>query len=386
MNYTTIQDTELLFDGLSAETAYLFKIRAVNKGGYSDWSDFGATTKMNPLEFAIQGIVGETTAENQGNSLFRLFDFEEGEIWHTRYSVNALPFDLVMDLRTINQVDKFEYLPRDNAGNGTILRGSVYYSMDKANWTEAGTFEWQRNSNTKVFEFTSKPTARYIKINITEAVGGYGSGRELYVFKVPGTENYLPGDINNDKQIDRNDLISYINYTGLRRGDADFEGYISRGDLNQNDLIDAYDISVVAAQLDGGVTRRRTDKVSGNIEISTAKRSYNKDEIVEIKIKGMNLSAVNALSFALPYNVQDYEFVGIQSLNMKEMENLTNDRLHTNGEKALYPTFVNIGNKETIEGDVELFVIRLKARRNVRFELKAIDGFLVDKNLNTCKF
>lgn len=60
----------------------------------------------------------------------------------------------------------------------------------------------------------------------------------------------MPGDINNDGKIDRNDLTSYINYTGLRKGDSDFEGYISNGDINKNGLIDAYDISVVATQLE----------------------------------------------------------------------------------------------------------------------------------------
>lgn len=59
-----------------------------------------------------------------------------------------------------------------------------------------------------------------------KAVGDYGTGRELYVFKVPGTESYLPGDINNDKLIDRNDLTSYTNYTGLRKEMQIFEGYI----------------------------------------------------------------------------------------------------------------------------------------------------------------
>lgn len=68
------------------------------------------------------------------------------------------------------------------------------------------------------------------------------------------------------------------------------------------------------------------------------------------------------------------------------MENLTNDRLHTNGVKSLYPTFVNVGYKEAIEGDSDLFIIKLKAKRNVKFELKAIDGFLVDKNLNFIVF
>ncbi|MDR1091285.1 MAG: DUF5110 domain-containing protein, partial [Prevotella sp.] len=151
MLYTTIKDTELLFDGLDAETAYSFKLRAVNKDGYSDWTTFSVTTKENPLEFAIEGIVGQTTAENQGRSLNRLFDFEEGELWHTKYNVNALPFDLIMDLKTINRLDKFHYIPRDNAGNGTLLKGSVYYSMDRETWNEAGTFEWMRNNETKIF-------------------------------------------------------------------------------------------------------------------------------------------------------------------------------------------------------------------------------------------
>ena len=89
---------------------------------------------------------------------------------------------------------------------------------------------------------------------------------------MPGTESYLQGDINADGKIDGNDLTSYTNYTGLRKGDSDFEGYISNGDINKNGLIDAYDISVVATQLEGGVDNRGTEKVDGTIEISTSKQ------------------------------------------------------------------------------------------------------------------
>ena len=386
MNYSTIKDTELLFEGLDVETTYDFKIRAVNKDGHSDWSAFNATTKKDPLEFAIHGITGETTAANQGRSLRRLFDFEEGEVWHTKYNEKAVPFDLIMDLKSINQVEKFHYLPRENAGNGTLLKGTVYYSMDKENWTEAGAFDWKRDNEVKTFTFAQAPTARYIKMSVTEAVGDYGSGQEIYVFKVPGTESYLPGDINNDKFVDENDLTSYTNYTGLRRGDADFEGYISNGDLNRNGLIDAYDISAVATQLEGGADGVRGQKVKGSLSISTPKHAYSKDETVEILVKGIDLHLVNALSFALPYNPADYEFIGVQPVGMKAMENLTNDRLHTNGTKALYPTFVNIGEREALEGDSDLFIIKLKARRNVKFDLKAIDGFLVDKMLGVQRF
>ena len=387
MLYTTIKNTELLFDGLNAETDYTFKIRSVNKDGYSDWASFGVKTKSNPLEFAIKGIRGEVTAEEQdGFEIFRLFDFAElGDMFHTKYRKNAIPFDMIIDLRTVNQLDKFHYLSRQDGGNGTMLRGFVSYSMDKENWTPVDSFKFERNGDVKIFEFKNKPKARYIKLNITEGVGNYGSGRELYVFKVPGTESYLPGDINNDKKIDSNDLTSYMNYTGLRKGDSDFD-YVSAGDINQNGLIDAYDISVVATQLDGGIEEQDTAKVAGTIGISAPKQSYNKDEIVEVKVTGTDLKAVNALSFALPYDQQDYEFVGIEPLNLKVMENLTYDRLHTNGQKALYPTFVNLGDKEVLEGTTDLFILKLKAKRKVKFNLKAIDGILVDKDLNMSKF
>ncbi|MDR1723779.1 MAG: discoidin domain-containing protein [Tannerella sp.] len=390
MLYSTIKATDLLFENLEAETDYTFRLRAVNKDVKSEWTEIKATTKSNPLEFAITGLMGETSAENQGRSLTRLFDFEEGELWHTRYDVNALPFDLIIDLKTINTIDKFHYLPRENAGNGTLLKGSVSTSFDKKNWTPAGSFEWERNADTKIFIFDNKPTARYVRLSITDGVGGYGSGRELYVFKLPGTESYLPGDLNNDGKIDANDLTSYRNYIGLRRGDGDFDGYIGNGDLNRNGLIDAYDVSTaaIAIPLPGQTDFRRLGfaTIGGDVSIRPAKQSYNAGETVEIRVSGDSLKAVNAISFALEYNPADYEYIGIDTLGTNGFEDMTVDRLHSNGHKSLYPTFVNTGGKPLIEGSRELFVIKLKAKRKIRYALKPTDGFIVDRRLNIRTF
>jgi hypothetical protein len=71
---------------------------------------------------------------------------------------------------------------------------------------------------------------------------------------------------------------------------------------------------------------------------------------------------------------------------MAQMENLTRDRLHSNGTKALYPMFVNVGEQDVISGDRDLFVIKLRAKRALKFDLRVIDGFLVDKNLETIRF
>ena len=67
------------------------------------------------------------------------------------------------------------------------------------------------------------------------------------------------------------------------------------------------------------------------------------------------------------------------------MENLTNDRLHSNGEKVLYPAFVNLGKQEALEGNSDLFIIKFKAKQKVNFNLKPMQMMLVDKNLNTLK-
>ena len=386
MIYSTIKRNHLLLEDLRPETTYSMKLRAVNADGASEWTEFAATTKSDPLEWAIKGIVAETTCKNQGGEgVNRLFDFDESNLWHTAWGKKAVPFNLVMDLNSIGQVEKFIYLPRQNGGNGTLLNGTIYYSMDKKNWTEAGTFDW-KGGDAKEFLFKEKPVMRFIKIAVSKAVGDFGSGRELYVFRVPGTESYIPGDLNLDGKVDENDLTSYMNYTGLRRGDGDFDGYISKGDLNLNGLIDAFDIAHVAVKLEDGIERSRRDSLAGEVTVTANKKVYNAGETIEIQVKGRGLHGVNALSFALPYKEQEMEYVGTEALGMKAMHNLTTDRLHTNGQKALYPTFVNLGDKETLEGDVDLLTIRFKAKSRLTLKLNVTDGLLVDRQLNTQDF
>lgn len=386
MRYATIRDTMLRFEDLQAETDYGFRVRAVNAGGVSPWCDIAACTKSDPLEFAIRSLRGKTSCPNQGGQgIDRLFNFDEGDVWHTQWSAKATPFEMVIDLCSVNILDRFDYLPRQDAGNGTLGRGRVFTSMDRANWTPAGEFDW-KGADVKSFTFAEQPTARYIRIEVDSAAGGYGSGRELYVFRVPGSESYLPGDINQDQRIDENDLTSYMNYTGLRQGDGDFEGYISKGDLNANGLIDAYDISTVATRLDGGAGRPDSLSLAGEITLTTPKNAYKAGEVIEIRVEGRGLQAVNALSFALPYDAQQLEFLGVEAPNLQQMRNFTNDRLHTNGQKALYPTFVNVGKRPTVEGDVQLMVIRFRARTDLKSNFQARDGLLVDQGLHQKTF
>ena len=98
------------------------------------------------------------------------------------------------------------------------------------------------------------------------------------------------------------------------------------------------------------------------------------------------MQEINALSMIIPYNESEMQFVSIEPKAVSEMKNMTNDSLHSNGDKVLYPTFVNIGNQHTLADDAELFVIHFKALRPVNTKTLKMNGMLVDKSLNTKNF
>lgn len=371
--YSTIRGTAFTLEDLQPETNYEVRVRAVNKDGKGEWMREKFRTSPDPLRFAIHGITAEATIPSQpGQSIKHLFDFDEGTTWHTAWNQpNSTPFDIIIDLHVVTQIDSLRYVPRPDHGNGTITRAQVSYSLDRKAWKDFNPAAHQ----------VSEPV-RYLRFHVEEARGGFGSGQQIYVFRNPEAEMYIPGDINHDNRIDENDFTSYMNYTGLRRGDGDYEGYISRGDLNQNGLIDAYDISAVAIELESGVSSRRVPAVAGSVAVSVDKTQVNAGDIITLTVQGKGLVSVNALSFALPYDATRFEYVGIEPTGMKEMRNLTYDRLHTNGQKALYPTFVNCGEHPYLEGDATLMTIRFRAKQKTRVSLKAQDGMILDKYMN----
>lgn len=383
MIYSTIRNNSLLFEDLQPGTDYTFELRAVNADGHSEWTTINAKTDKNPLEFAVHGITATNTAKDMpGFGIHRLFDFQEsGDIWHTHYSEKAVPFTVTMDLHATITLDKMQYVPRADAGNGTILEADIFTSKDGKTWQAVGTQKWERTPAKKNVTFTDHQQARYIRMDVKKALGDFGSGAELYVFRQPGTKVLIPGDVNQDGKIDENDLTSYMNYTGLKKGDSDFDGYISNGDINGNGLIDAYDISNVATLLEGGVTEKDMRQPAGTITYTYNKAAYQAGDEVTVTVKGTGLQAVNALSLVMPYDLKTMQYTKTDPVAVKDMRNMTYDRHHTDGSQVLYPTFVNIGQQPTIEGSATLFVIHFKALRAFRAPKTSAKGMLVSNNL-----
>ena len=198
--YTGIKDGHFLFEGLTPSTTYRFELMAVGSGGACSYVvDSVFTTSANPLEWAIKDITGNCTAPAQGGQeIERLFDFStDTEVWHTQWYQNAVPFDITADLGAVYTLDKLEYVPRSDAGNGTLLRGSVSTSADGVNWSAPLPFNWERSAKSKVMPLGGVQAA-FVRVHVDAATGGFGSGRELYIFRVPGTSAFRKG-VFNDK-------------------------------------------------------------------------------------------------------------------------------------------------------------------------------------------
>lgn len=382
VDYFNIVDNEFLFEDLKPDTEYEFRVcaRCANDNWmFHKYTTVTARTATDPFEFAVKGVTATCTAPSQpGQGLDKLFDFDPESQWHTEYSTKAVPFEMLIDLHSVNTLDKMQYLPRNYGYNGIITSGSVAVSMNKEQWTDCGTFSWDRDAMVKEINLDGKQ-ARYIKLSVSSAYGDFGSGQDIYIFRQLGSSYYIPGDINNDGVLDENDLTSYMNYTGLRQGDGDFEGYVSNGDINGNGLIDAYDISNAAAPMLGESVSKSS--LSGTISVATDKATYKAGEEVVVTVKGNGLSDVNAFSLALPYSDQQLQYIATDAVGAKGLRNFTRDRLHTSGQKGLYVTFVGVGDAEPLTGDQTLCTLRFKAKTAGAVKMEARDIILVDKQL-----
>ncbi|HFU4450797.1 TPA: discoidin domain-containing protein [Streptococcus suis] len=386
--FTGITGTNFTFDDFAYGSEHSFKIRAVNAKGASAWSqELRVATNEDPWSDAIEGIQATTNITPQdGQGLDKLFDKQVGHQFHSQWGAAVnFPATISMDLGGTYEVDRIEYYPRNDVGsNGRITKAYFEVSEDGVNWTTDSYYSvWANDNKTKTYKF-AVPRVRYIRMHIAEGVNNFVSGEELLVFKKPGSRMLIPGDISNDGRISDDDKTSFLNYSGLRTEDSDF-GYISHADSNKNGLIDAYDISVAAVQLEGGIAAPSQSNPAGRTYLTADKLDLTAGQTTTIRLMATDLEAVNALTSTVMIDGSQFEVVGQVTANQsftKEAENFSYVRTRGNQSNIVF-SFVNFGDKPQLTGSGEIGRITLRALKDGQLDLTLQDGILVSNNLRT---
>ncbi len=113
------------------------RVRAVNADGASEWGEQTIRTKVNPLEFAIEGHnghgIGSRTGRRRRRTPVRLRR-EGGDVWHTKYNTKAVPFDVTIDLHAVNTLSNASTTCRVWIRATAPSSRAAWPSMDRNTW------------------------------------------------------------------------------------------------------------------------------------------------------------------------------------------------------------------------------------------------------------
>ena len=107
--------------------------------------------------------------------------------WHTNWSnVVPLPQSITIDLHDIKLIGNYTYLPRPDAGNGTISQYKLEISLDGTHYEQVAAGKWELNADLKTVNFAPR-AARYIRLTAIE-------GKDVYKRQGYGRPDILEED------------------------------------------------------------------------------------------------------------------------------------------------------------------------------------------------
>ena len=375
---------------LNYDTVYNYRVRSVNKDGYSQWSEkISPKTALDPYRNVPSDMEALWTGGQYSSDYpYKALDGDDNSQFHSKGNAIDQPF--IIDMKKAYSIEKLDLLFRAN-GNGSVKRAEIYSSSDGVNYTkvfsnatDSGNEAWATDGQVKTINFDTPINARYFKIITKESIGNFLTMREFRPYKVDGTNGKVVGDWNNSGDIDDGDLTFLQNYTGLTTVDADWPGYVSAADLNNNGVIDAYDIAYVASKLKGGVVESNA-QMAGDLMLVPSKTELKAGETFTVDVIGTGLSDVNAFSAAIPLDSNKYEMVGTPTSTIltSTMENLSKVRKHSDGSQDIYTVFTNVGNAMKLKGTDSVARITLKAKVDTIWDMELTHGLIVDSKMNS---
>lgn len=369
--YTGIKDPNFTIENVTRGTQHTIQVQTVTADGVSEWSD-EATFETNddpleltPTEFSAKYADGTDVLWQDDTDLKYLFDGNTTTLAHSAWDVaDATPMSIYASLDGDYDLDKIVYIPRDGGGNGNLNALDVYVSDDGVTWQKvASASGWAVNADPKTIDLPDGTHGAMLRFDVPDGAGrgGFVSGNEIQIVKIAGVKKRVPGDINNDGQINAADVQTLKQYAGLNSDDAAFAENARPGDVNGSGVVDAYDANFIMGQL--GTTPAGADSSlpSGSITLATDKTTYNPGDTVTVSVIGRNLANVNAISLSLPVNTKVATITGITAGDMTSgMENLSRVVTHDDGTVEAFFMFANEGEKARLTGDGILGTITLK--------------------------
>ena len=160
----------------SLMTGSVFAVDEADEISVSDWTFEASSTNTNngkPLEVPERVIDGNTNTH-----------------WHTMIEPKAEgPHYITVILPSVTDVGGYRYYPRtDNNRVGVCTKYEIYVSADGTNYEKAAQGTWANDADAKTVKFGKNYRAKYIRLQLVEAVGGYGSAGEIRLLKADKTK------------------------------------------------------------------------------------------------------------------------------------------------------------------------------------------------------
>ncbi len=395
---SNILNPSYIHQGLESDTEYQYQVRAVNSKGASEWTDvLTAKTTLDRFRNVPKNMTTSWDYGVYNNEIaMHAVDGNEGTLFHS--AGNAIDKAFIIDMQMVYQLEKFEYMPRPDKGNGTIKQMELYASDDGKNYIKVASvnssnaWNWSGESgkNTvRTIKFAQPINARYLKVVPKVAVGNFMSAHEFRPYKVEGTGEIIIGDYSNNGVIDNDDLTFLQNYTGIKSSDATW-GYASKADLNSNGIIDAYDLAYVSSRI-GSDFITNDVPISGLINIRPDKTNVKSGETVTIDLIGTGLADVNAFSGEIQFNTEKFEVLGATSGDIvKSVAGVSDAMINYSsvrgvGDKTarVYAIFANKGKNITINNKNIIAQIKLKAKVDTIADFEITNSAIVNTSFDT---
>ncbi|WZU02891.1 discoidin domain-containing protein [Erysipelothrix sp. D19-032] len=117
-------------------------------------------------------------------------DGDEATQFHSATGGDAYTNTFTIDMQKSYQIEKLEYVPRPDFGNGTIRKFEVDYSLDGETWksgakvgVDTPRWSYSTDETMKTLTFDRPLRARYLRISVKDSVGGFFTAHELRPYR-----------------------------------------------------------------------------------------------------------------------------------------------------------------------------------------------------------